>query len=1129
VLVGAILGRFFSGCLMRVMRFVFLLTIGWMVAAAQGQSATSTTLAITSGGNPVSQVQQGTEVTLTATVTSGGAAAAAPGQVEFCEVQPTPLKCTDIRLLGTMQLNSAGTASYRFYPGPGTHTYQAKFLGTHLEAASESLSTVLTVTPFYTTTTALSGSAASSSGYTLTATVTGSQGSAPPTGTVTFEDASNGNYVLGTATLVPESSSGAGGFSFATSQVLTTQEDCLTAAVVDLNGDGKPDVVLGVAAYVSNGVYTNTVEVYLGNGDGTFTHMPSIPTSLNTIALGVGDFNGDGKPDVAVFGVRLGNGEGYIAPGYPGNQVQVLLGNGDGTFTVGQAISNPDPNQPYPALNPPTNPPSPNYANPTIAVGDFNGDGIADLAMTTGVNETVAIFFGNGDGTFRAGPATFAGFDPDGIAVGDFNGDGKADVAVTSLPATYGGTSSVTILLGNGDGSFTAAPSIVNVGNTAAAIVTGDFNGDGIPDLATESLGGLPNNGVSVFLGNGDGTFTAAPGSPIPGTAASGSVLALGDLNGDGKADLVTSPGGELLSLLLGNGDGTFQAAIGAEMAYSMVYAPSAVALGDFTGSGLAGIVSANYNAYDAYVLLSQTTPQISKATLSGVSIVGSGQHEIVAVYSGSSSYQGSTSPPLLMDATPQPTTVAVTVNPPSSTYGQPVVLTATIVPGTAQNHAPTGTVTFEAGGSVAGTGNVLNGVATLQTTLLPVGTDDIIAYYSGDENFASSAGYGSAVVSGFSSVTVLSSAPNPSYAGEAVSLTASVSGVGSTVIPAGVVTFYDSATVIGQGTLNASGHATFTTSSLSLGQHSLSAVYAATAGYYGSTSAAVIQVVALAVSATTLTAGPNPAAPGQTVTMTATVAGSGSATAGAGTPTGAVTFFDGTTQIGSAAVNSAGQASYSTLGLALGTHMLTAVYAGTASYAGSISNVVTEVIEVQGFTMALSSPSITLATYQHTTTTVTLTSLGDYADNITISCASPPAYVTCLFKPTPASLTGNGTAAVSFYLDTDSIVGGASGPLQGSRREPGSLIAFALLLPWLGGFAVRSRRGRRSLFLVLAAVSVASLGLALGGCGSNVITPVASTAPGTYTIAVVATGDTTGVTHTAQLTLTVTAAVSGD
>jgi len=288
---------------MRLRQFLAVLSVVLLGPAVLAQSTTSTALSVTAGGNSVTTVKQGTAVTLTATVsipTTGGAATP-PGQVQFCEVRQQPLKCTDIRLLATEQLSSAGTASYKYFPGPGTHTYQAVFLGTHTEAASSSISTVLVVIPYLPTTTALTATLGPG-GYTLTATVTGSGGSVPPTGTVTFEDASNNNYVLGTAQLVAGSATAPAGLSFATSQVLTTADACLSAVVADINGDGKPDLILGIFGVDAYGPrpppandppytgYTNTVEVFLGNGDGTFTRQPSIPLLNGVIAFAVGDF-----------------------------------------------------------------------------------------------------------------------------------------------------------------------------------------------------------------------------------------------------------------------------------------------------------------------------------------------------------------------------------------------------------------------------------------------------------------------------------------------------------------------------------------------------------------------------------------------------------------------------------------------------------------------------------------------------------------------------------------------------------------------------------------------------------------------------------------------------------------------
>jgi hypothetical protein len=374
------------------------------------------------------------------------------------------------------------------------------------------------------------------------------------------------------------------------------------------------------------------------------------------------------------------------------------------------------------------------------------------------------------------------------------------------------------------------------------------------------------------------------------------------------------------------------------------------------------------------------------------------------------------------LTAEPEPTTLTLAANPATSYYSQQVVLAATVAPDTAQDHNATGTVTFSIGSTALGTGTVAGGSATLNVTSLPPGSDSVTVAYSGDTNFAPSSGSGTETVTGYGSATVLTAAPNPAGAGQLVTLTTAVTGVGYSVVASGTVT-----------------------------------------------------------------------------------------------------FFDGTSQLGTATLDATGHASYSTAALALGTHMLIAVYAGNSLYATSTSAAIAEIIVKPDFTMALSSPTIPLPTYQHTTTTLTLTSLGNFADNINITCVSPPTYVTCIFTSNPAALTANGTTTVSFYLDTDSILGDKTGPLHSSRQPRPSPIALALLLPPLGLFATLGCRRKRHLSLLLLSLALACLPFALNGCGSSVITPVPSAAPGTYTIPIAATGVTTGLTHTAQLTLTVT------
>src|SRR5271168_2662309 len=277
---------------------------------AFAQPAT-TTLAVTSGGSTVTTVTAGSVVTLTATVTAGGTPTT-PGQVSFCDA--TAKYCTDIHLLGTAQLAN-GTATLKFRPGVGSHSYKAVLaepanLGPSASTASPLTVTAAAVTAPVATTTYLESSGTPNI-FSLTAAVPG-DGNALPTGMVSFLDTSNGNAVLGTAALTTET-----GFGFAGSSLLpvtppsssnTVSNTVLTA---DFNGDGVPDLV----------VLGGVISVLLGNGDGTFTAAPNPPVD-SPGAIAVGDFNGDGIPDVAVAPIV---DEGFS---------EVLLGKGDGTFST---------------------------------------------------------------------------------------------------------------------------------------------------------------------------------------------------------------------------------------------------------------------------------------------------------------------------------------------------------------------------------------------------------------------------------------------------------------------------------------------------------------------------------------------------------------------------------------------------------------------------------------------------------------------------------------------------------------------------------------------------------------------------------------------------------------------------
>jgi len=518
---------------------------------AWASTATTTTLAMTAGGNVVTTVASGSVVTLTATVMAGGTAVT-PGQVKFCDA--TAKSCTDIHLLGTAQLTGNGTTTLKFRPGIGSHSYKAVFLGTLNDSASASAAIELTVGPrppgLQTTFTVASISepvATNTYGtYALTASV-GTKGAIPPSGTVSFSGttmASNGTYTAyslpGTATLGP-ASEGTGFLNVAIPQQRGGADAAPVVTIGDFNGDGIPDIV--------NSPFGG-IAILLGNGDGTFAAplVPDVDSGDGINAICVGDFNGDGITDLLVEDEDTG-------------KLTVLLGKGDGTFTVGQSMP---------------------CFRASLAVADFNGDGKLDVALSGVAQATILL--GNGDGTFTAAPNPPPSTSSQLVAA-DFNGDGKIDLALVSYNSTTFALTPITILLGNGDGTFTAAPSQPQF--VASNLVAADFNGDGKIDLATINVTG---SAVAILLGNGDGTF-AAPSTLPTDPNFSVSAFAVGDFNGDGKPDVAIAastqdqaPPDSKVSIFAGNGDGTFAA--GPEVDSLLDSFQLQFAAADITGNG---------------------------------------------------------------------------------------------------------------------------------------------------------------------------------------------------------------------------------------------------------------------------------------------------------------------------------------------------------------------------------------------------------------------------------------------------------------------------------------------------------------------------------------------------------------
>jgi hypothetical protein len=355
-----------------------------------------------------------------------------------------------------------------------------------------------------------------------------------------------------------------------------------SVAVGDFNGDGIPDL-----AITNEG--DNTVTVLLGNGSGGFAAAPGSPFAVGTspIPIAVGDFNGDGIQDLAIGNVTSNN-----------SNLTVLLGNGSGGFAAA-------PGSPF-AVGP---------GPRSVAVGDFNQDGIQDLVTANLTNDTLTVLLGDGSGGFGAPLSIVVGTSPTSVAVGDFNGDGIPDLVAANF-ATGFGNGSLTVLFGDGRGHFTTPGSQYTVGFEPSSVAVGDFNGDGIPDLAATLYGAST---VAVLLGNGSGGFSPAQTFAV-GTGPYS--VAVADINGDGIPDLVTANlGGDSATVLIGNGSGGFTPASGSPFAVGS--GPVYVAVGDFNGDGKVDLVTANSNSNNVTVLLGALSPTSSLlSTTSPLTIV---------------------------------------------------------------------------------------------------------------------------------------------------------------------------------------------------------------------------------------------------------------------------------------------------------------------------------------------------------------------------------------------------------------------------------------------------------------------------------------------------------------------------
>lgn len=873
---------------------------------------------------------------------------------------------------------------------------------------------------------------------------------------------------------------GAGGFSSAAQKLVSTNVPTSSTLLpgrlilADVNHDGKPDLVTGIGSSATY-MATFTVDVAMGNGDGTFAApaantVATVPgdkspakessslvlTSLsknaseldllialdnniyyaaangdgtykapvltlqrgnfqseNIAAIQVEDFNGDGLPDLFVIGA----GE---MTSYPGN--------GDGTF--GKAVSSVV-----------TNASDSSYSG--VALADFDGDGKVDFIASSYQSQDVAFGKGLGGGKFIATPFLYTStMPPDSFAAStalDANGDGKTDLVCVN----YEDGSLITALTGAG-GAFTykvALPASTTT-YTFPQHVYGDFNGDGKPDLVVSlTTVGKPNvYGAGVALSNGDGTFQTPVPIPLPVSLANGiqyNAFAVGDVNGDGKLDLVFTyqgdsqgfstkgtPGGYFVAL--GNGDGTFHEATFVSFGVTPYY----VLLDHFHGSKAPlDLVIADVN----YPKVSNE--QVSLLTGSGDGTFGSS----TVVASGyyffgllSADFNKDGNPDLVVSAPvsfnnyPSADGFLAYIGHGDGTFSPSTVLAANGFPGTA--------IAADVNGD--GNSDIVFSSAPLGVTGLPISVSGLsVLLGNGDGSFGTVIGY-------------------PMW---------------GTTLFAGNFLGDNTQSVVG----DAAGSAFFMNQGGTL--------------------------VTLTPTSSTLSAQVTPTLSGRP------------------TPTGTVTFMDGTTLLGSSTLAD-GEANVDISQLMVGTHSITFQYSGDANFQpNTVSNTISvTTAPAPDFTISSSASALNITPGQNGTVKLTIAANAGLSGTVDFACTGLPAESTCTFSPASLTVTPGQSGNVTMTIATASS-SSAMMQLPLGITATKALASFGFL------FAIPLYSRRRLRLWTLMGLMMLGLS-SLSGCGGSNSSmgtqPNTGSPAGTYSVTVTATSS--QISHTLPLTVVI-------
>jgi hypothetical protein len=731
--------------------------------------------------------------------------------------------------------------------------------------------------------------------------------------------------------------------------------------VHDFNGDGIPDLLFtsptGIGTALAQGSLAFApIQMTVSGGPSTIYVTLAQPVA--------GDFNGDGHLDLAMpveggIAILLGTGSGTFASAdsYDVGQIvgaaavadftgdnfpdiavtleatypRLLLGNGKGSFTLG-----PDPNPSYGGQG----------ADVTLLAADFNGDGIKDLNLgnmlpNQASSSTQSVELGVGNGTFSA-PVSVPNSSP---IIGDVNNDGRSDMV-------YVYNDSITATLGQANGTFAAVTTELRLANFTGHYNIGDVNHDGKLDVVINYYDHL-----EIWFGNGDGTFTYASSVDVS-QVVSDVVAVVADLDGDGNGDIVLAPDPNAeanfgpMAILYGNGDGTFQTPVLVPVSHRY----SLISVADLNGDGKPDLAMTDGGSVAILMNLgnrkfASEVDYVAGGAVSALNVVdvnGDGFPDIVVANTGGTTVTVLLNQPNGTSVEGAAVSGLLTVSPEPSAFGQAINMSLSVSDQTVGGPVPTGSVSFNVDGGFLATVALANGVASYSyaNTLIP-GQHTMVASYNGDKTFASSSFAYEHVIQPptYPTITTLTATPTTVLASQTVRLLAHVSS--TPAVPGGDFTFLDGANSMGAAALDANGNAYLDNALLSPGPHALSARYDGftqpgftdsglsytRAIFAASTSPSVAVVVS--TNATTTVVSSSSASPtaGAVITFTAKVSSP------AGALFGGATFYDGPSPLGTSGLQSDGSATFSTASLSTGTHTITATFNANGPFAGSTSS----------------------------------------------------------------------------------------------------------------------------------------------------------------------------------------------